>query len=408
MSSNIWITTTSAQALEGSTATTAFTFTVWRDGDTSGPASVDWAVSGTGPSPANAADFINGVFPTGHVEIPAGQASASFTVLVVGDTGFESDEGFEVALSNPVGGLIGVPTAPGTATSFTEVVDNSAATALAMANTMLGTAAGLTIVSAQFTGEPAAASMYNAVNLGSAGGRSLALGAGILLTSGDGTPPASNTTDDYSVENFRLGDTALDAYAAMAFTGAGGTADATSLQVGFTVMPVDWRVQVEVAKQCLEERFALNQHDRCLRERSRARRRRFTRFLDQPAGRERVVREKGSRCPRRGQRSWLGGAVSKEAPRRSPFAPQQLEFIDGACVVQVLLCDPSCLRERAFGMKEVHPISRPVAVEVSIDPRCVESLRLQDREPLVDGSWAVVCAVQDRQQMSRQRREHQR
>ncbi|MCA9249009.1 MAG: cadherin-like domain-containing protein, partial [Planctomycetales bacterium] len=51
------ITATDADKPEGASGTTDFTFTVTRTGDVSGAASVDYAVTGSGANPANAADF---------------------------------------------------------------------------------------------------------------------------------------------------------------------------------------------------------------------------------------------------------------------------------------------------------------------------------------------------------------
>jgi len=52
--------------------------------------------------PANAADFSNGVLPTGTGTILAGQTSTTFNVLVQGDTTVEQNETFQMTLSNPV------------------------------------------------------------------------------------------------------------------------------------------------------------------------------------------------------------------------------------------------------------------------------------------------------------------
>jgi Ca2+-binding RTX toxin-like protein len=59
-------------------------------------------VTGNGVNPANAADFSNGVLPTGTATILAGQTSTTINVLVQGDTTFEQNETFQLALSNPV------------------------------------------------------------------------------------------------------------------------------------------------------------------------------------------------------------------------------------------------------------------------------------------------------------------
>lgn len=93
---------TSAIQDEGDAGNTAFVFTVTRTGDVSGSTTVDYAVTGSGPSPANAADF-GGVFPTGTVTFAPNETTQLLTIDVNGDTGVELDDGFTVTLSNPSG-----------------------------------------------------------------------------------------------------------------------------------------------------------------------------------------------------------------------------------------------------------------------------------------------------------------
>ncbi|MFM9966565.1 MAG: Calx-beta domain-containing protein [Planctomycetaceae bacterium] len=106
------IAATSAAKAEGSSGDTANTFTVTRAGDLSGPASVDYAVSGSGANAADTGDF-NGGLATGTLTFAAGEASQIITVNVLGDTTAEGDEGFAVTLSNPVGGQIQTASASG-------------------------------------------------------------------------------------------------------------------------------------------------------------------------------------------------------------------------------------------------------------------------------------------------------
>ncbi|MEM1343916.1 MAG: Ig-like domain-containing protein, partial [Pseudomonadota bacterium] len=98
------ITADAAQTAEGDTGTTALTFTVQRSGDLSQASSVDFAVVATPASVAvaEAADFAGRAFPSGTVNFAATEASQTITVEVVGDTVFESDERFDVVLSNPI------------------------------------------------------------------------------------------------------------------------------------------------------------------------------------------------------------------------------------------------------------------------------------------------------------------
>ena len=105
---------TDAVKAEGDSGTTQFTFTVTRSGDLSGADSVDWAVTGSGSDPADAADF-GGSLPSGTVFFAIGETTQLVTVDVSGDTDFEADEGFTVTLSNPsAGSQITTPTAAGT------------------------------------------------------------------------------------------------------------------------------------------------------------------------------------------------------------------------------------------------------------------------------------------------------
>ncbi|WP_168220254.1 Calx-beta domain-containing protein [Azospirillum thermophilum] len=103
-----------ASKAEGDNGPTAFTFTVTRSGDTTGSSSVAYAVTGSGPSAADAADFTGGVLPSGTVSFAPGETSKTITVQVAGDTAVESDEGFTVTLSNPGGAVIATASATGT------------------------------------------------------------------------------------------------------------------------------------------------------------------------------------------------------------------------------------------------------------------------------------------------------
>ena len=106
------ISASDATKAEGNTGTTPFTFNVQRGIPASGsPAStVDWAVTGSGPNPATAADF-GGTFPSGTVNFPVGTPGQTFASVVItlnvsGDTAIEGDEGFTVTLSNPSAGTL--------------------------------------------------------------------------------------------------------------------------------------------------------------------------------------------------------------------------------------------------------------------------------------------------------------
>lgn len=99
------ITATDAAKAEGSSGNTPFTFTVTRTGNVSGATSFDYQVTGSGPNPADSADF-GGTFPTGTVSFAANVASKTITLDVSGDTQIEPDDGFTVTISNATGGAI--------------------------------------------------------------------------------------------------------------------------------------------------------------------------------------------------------------------------------------------------------------------------------------------------------------
>ncbi|MEK0085509.1 Calx-beta domain-containing protein [Benzoatithermus flavus] len=109
------IAATDAVKAEGGAGSTAFTFTVTRDGDLAKAVTVNWHVAGDGTTPADQADFAGGVLPSGTISFAAGETTKTITVGVLGDTAVESDEGFKVLLDNPTGGaVIGTASAAGT------------------------------------------------------------------------------------------------------------------------------------------------------------------------------------------------------------------------------------------------------------------------------------------------------
>ncbi|GBE72822.1 hypothetical protein myaer87_00490 [Microcystis aeruginosa NIES-87] len=104
------IAATNASQTEGNSGSKAFTFTVTRADNTTGSNNVNWAVTGTGTFPANAADFVGGVLPSGTVSFAPGESSKVITVNVRGDTTIEPNENFTVTLSNPTNGAtLGTP-----------------------------------------------------------------------------------------------------------------------------------------------------------------------------------------------------------------------------------------------------------------------------------------------------------
>ena len=94
---------------EGNAGARAYNFVVQRQGIATGASTVQFAVTGTGAAPADAADFVGGVLPSGTLTFLAGETSKTVTVQVAGDTALEADEAFQLALSNATGAAISAP-----------------------------------------------------------------------------------------------------------------------------------------------------------------------------------------------------------------------------------------------------------------------------------------------------------
>ncbi|WP_026810061.1 Calx-beta domain-containing protein [Arenibacter latericius] len=101
--------------IEGDTGTTEFIFGITRTGSLTGPASVNYAVAGSGTNAANAADF-GGTLPSNTVSFADGASTATIIINVNGDRELEPNETFTVAISNPSPATInlGTNTALGT------------------------------------------------------------------------------------------------------------------------------------------------------------------------------------------------------------------------------------------------------------------------------------------------------
>ena len=103
-----------ANKYEGDSGNTPFEFVVTRVGNNTRTSSVNFAVTGSGTNPANAADF-GGTLPTGTVNFASGQSSQRITINVSGDKTLERNENFTVTLSNPTNNTtITTATATGT------------------------------------------------------------------------------------------------------------------------------------------------------------------------------------------------------------------------------------------------------------------------------------------------------
>lgn len=114
-----------ANKAEGNSGSRQFRFTVTRSGTTTGAATVEYAVSGSGASPATASDFLGDVLPTGTVTFAAGVTSQTVIIPVKGETTVENDENFLVTLQNPSAPMM-ITTASATGT----IVNDDAATGI--------------------------------------------------------------------------------------------------------------------------------------------------------------------------------------------------------------------------------------------------------------------------------------
>jgi hypothetical protein len=86
------------EEFEGDAGSSSFSFVVTRSAANTAAASLPYSVSGTSGNPANAADFVGGVFPTGTVDFVQGQLSQIVHVSVAGDNDVEPDEMFRLSV----------------------------------------------------------------------------------------------------------------------------------------------------------------------------------------------------------------------------------------------------------------------------------------------------------------------
>ncbi len=99
------ISTLSAMKAEQDSGLIPFTFLVTLGEASAIAQSVDWALTGTGATPADGADFEGGVLPSGSLTFAPDETAQLITVMVAGDRAVEPDDFFVVTLSNPSNGL---------------------------------------------------------------------------------------------------------------------------------------------------------------------------------------------------------------------------------------------------------------------------------------------------------------
>ena len=215
---------TSAVA-EGNSGSTAVTFTVTRAGNTSGAASANWAVSGSGANPADATDFTGAALPTGTVSFAAGETSKTLTVNVAGDTTAETDETFAVTLSAPSTGVT-LATAAATATILNDDVSSSyAITATTVTRVEGQSGSGNAVFTVTRSGDTTAAQTLSWVVAGSGASPADAADFGGVLPSGTITFAAGVTSRNIAVPV--SGDTLVEADETFTVTLSGAPAGAT-------------------------------------------------------------------------------------------------------------------------------------------------------------------------------------
>jgi hypothetical protein len=107
------IVATDASKPEGSLGNTSHLFTVTRTGDLSQATTLGYAVTGTGPNPADPADF-GGTLPIGTISFAAGEHEKLLSIAVSSDSTIEPDERFVVTLADVTNGTITTPSAAST------------------------------------------------------------------------------------------------------------------------------------------------------------------------------------------------------------------------------------------------------------------------------------------------------
>lgn len=86
---------------EGSSGTTSLVFNVTRTGDKTAASSVKYTVTNDS---TQATDFANNTLPSGMVTFAPGEGSKSITIGIAGDIVVETNEVFQLSLSNPING----------------------------------------------------------------------------------------------------------------------------------------------------------------------------------------------------------------------------------------------------------------------------------------------------------------
>lgn len=87
--------------IEANEGLTEYSFNIARIDNIVGETTVKYNIIGSGENPVEAADFANGVLPSGTITFADGETEKEIKFNVLGDKEIEADEEFSIALSNP-------------------------------------------------------------------------------------------------------------------------------------------------------------------------------------------------------------------------------------------------------------------------------------------------------------------
>lgn len=96
----------------------------------------------------------------------------------------------------------------------------------------------------------------------------------------------------------------------------------------------------------------------------------------------------------------------EEFPSPTPPGPRDFEFVDWRQVVTELRQEPTCLRKRPRGVKEVHAVLDRIQIRVHFGG--FERSRGRDGRPFLHGAGAIVRSMEHREKMPRQCGDRQR
>ncbi|WP_277969326.1 hypothetical protein [Sphingomonas echinoides] len=178
---------------EGNSGTSSFVFPVNLDKVWSSDISYEVVVAPTGSNPADATDFVGGVFPRFLVTIPAGSTTTNANVSVAGDSSIEPNENFAVRLYRVAASSVGTILNDDTLKTLTASVTsgfvgtslNSTISGLTSGSTVALSGAGspgLSVQGAIITGTPTKVGDVNIIETPAGGGTSKTTSGAITIS----------------------------------------------------------------------------------------------------------------------------------------------------------------------------------------------------------------------------------